>query len=152
LVLPRIDENPEASQAGREALAQSIETELRRLPGLQQLAWSYGIPPEGGFQDAGIWISDDVGTASPPMEVNHYVVSPEFFSLYGLPIVRGHGFAESDARAEDGPRRLAAPEVIVGERFARAVWGDGDPVGRTFRRQQTKEPATDAPDVFRVLG
>ena len=55
-------------------------------------------------------------------------VSPEFFSLYGIPIARGRGFQASDAFAS----------VIVSERFARALWREADPLGRTIRFDNQK--------------
>src|SRR5690606_19379167 len=46
--------DPEA----RQAVTQTVEAELRGLPGVRQLAWSYGLPPGGGMISFGDWISD----------------------------------------------------------------------------------------------
>jgi predicted permease len=109
--------------AARELIVRPLEDELRQLPGVQQVAWSYGVPPGGGVTFSGDWISDLSGAPAVNMSVRLYVVSPEFFSLYGVPIIRGRRFNGSDP----------ATSVIVSERLAQALWPDVDPIGRTFR-------------------
>jgi hypothetical protein len=56
------------------------------------------------------------------MVVSDYQVGPDFFELYGIPLLRGRTF-----RAGDGPN-----DVIVGERMAARLWPGLDPVGRSF--------------------
>jgi ABC-type lipoprotein release transport system permease subunit len=56
------------------------------------------------------------------MMVDIYSVGPEFFELYGIPILRGRTF---DAAGPDA-------QVLVGERFANALWPDTDPLGQSF--------------------
>ncbi|MBZ5499050.1 MAG: ABC transporter permease [Acidobacteriia bacterium] len=108
---------------GREALAQTLKEEFLHMPGVQQAAWSYGIPPEGGIISSGDWISDRPGAAPVNMTVARYIVSPEFFSLYGIPIIRGRTFITSDAPTN----------VIVSERLGQALWPGADPLGHTLR-------------------
>jgi putative ABC transport system permease protein len=55
-------------------------------------------------------------------------VSPSFFSILGIPIVRGRGFTPADARANAGV-------VIVTESTARRFWPDANPIGQTIRRE-----------------
>jgi len=109
--------------AGRAAVTRTLEEEFRQLPGVQQLAWSFGLPPSGGGISFGDWISDAAGSSPLNMTVEQYRVGPEFFSLYRIPIISGRGFAASEAPGN----------VIVGERLARALWPGLDPVGHTFR-------------------
>jgi hypothetical protein len=58
-----------------------------------------------------------------PIPIN--VVSPEYFSLVGIPIVRGRAFTSADL-AEGS---MAA---IVTEATARRYWPDRDPIGQTI--------------------
>jgi putative ABC transport system permease protein len=109
--------------AARLAVTRTLEEELRRLPGVRQLAWSYGLPPGGGMTSYGDWISDAPGVPPLNLVLDRYVVSPEFFTLYEIPIIKGRTFTAADTSAD----------VIVSERLARALWPDADPVGRTFR-------------------
>jgi predicted permease len=55
----------------------------------------------------------------------HNVVSPTYFSLTGIPIVRGRAFTEADAG--DGSRA-----IIVTEATARRFWPGRDPIGQTI--------------------
>ncbi len=109
--------------AAREAITRTIEREFRELPGVRQVAWSYGLPPDGGMTSFGDWTSDAPGGSAVDMTVDRYVVSPAFFPLYGIPILSGRTFTATDAFST----------VIVSERLARALWPGLDPVGRTFR-------------------
>jgi putative ABC transport system permease protein len=109
-------------QAARAAVARALEEQVAALPGVQHVAWSYGLPPESGGFSFGNWQSDIPGAAAINMTVERYHVGPDFFALFGIPLVRGRTF-----QASDGPSH-----VIVGERLARTLWPDLDPVGRTF--------------------
>jgi predicted permease len=111
-----------ADRAARELQVSAIEDELRQLPGVRQVAWSYGLPPRGGLESFGDFTPDLPGAVAVKMEVSRYLVSPEFFSLYGIPIVRGRRFEAADTSAT----------VIVSERLARTLWREVDPIGRTF--------------------
>jgi predicted permease len=100
-----------------------IEEEVRQLAGVQHVAWSYGLPPHGGFTFSGTWRSDAPGATELTMDVNAYVVSPEFFGLYGIPLLRGRLLEAADR---------GRPLVLVSERLSQLLWPGGDPIGRTF--------------------
>jgi putative ABC transport system permease protein len=112
---------PFDDRASRAAAARLLEEQVRALPGVQQVAWSYGLPPGGGATHFGLWQSDVPDAAAADMEVEQYYVDPEFFALYGLP-VRGRTFQPSDSSGD----------VIVGEGLAHALWPGLDPIGRDF--------------------
>jgi predicted permease len=52
-------------------------------------------------------------------------VSPTYFSLTGIPIVRGRAFTEADGADE-------SRTIIVTEATARRFWADRDPIGQTI--------------------
>ena len=112
----------------RASAARSIEEQVRALPGIQQVAWSYGLPPGGGAMSFGNWTSDVSGGRVVDMTVERYNVGPDFFALYGIPLLRGRTFQPS----------AASGEVIVGERLATALWPGLDPIGRTFTFDQER--------------
>jgi predicted permease len=118
---PGAETAPDAAM--RNTIARSVEDVLRRLPGVRQVAWSYGLPPRGGLMSFGTWISDRPGARPIPTPIARYIVSPQFFSLYGIPIIRGRTFVPSDEYAN----------VIVSETFAGLLWPGSDPIGHTFR-------------------
>ncbi len=115
----------------RAAAAQSIEEQVRALPGVRLASWSYGMPPAGGAISFGNWTSDVGRTVD--MTVDRYSVGPQLFALYGIPLLQGRPFDSSDHQGV----------VIVGQRLAEALWPGADPIGHTFSFLQER---------FQVIG
>jgi putative ABC transport system permease protein len=113
--------------ASRVAATQALEEKVRELPGVQQVVWSFGVPPANGNIDFGQWTSDLPGVPAVDLVADSYNVGPEFFALYGIPLLRGRTFAPSDSDRE----------AIVGERLARTLWPGLDPIDRTFHHGDT---------------
>ena len=109
-------------RAARVAAAASIEERIRQLPGVQRVVWTYGVPPGSGSFSFGTWSTGPDPARSVEMTVDRYRVGADFFALYDVPLRKGRTFQPSDAEGD----------VIVGERVARTLWGDLDPIGRTF--------------------
>ena len=108
---------------GRVAVTAALENAVRGLAAVDQVALSSGLPPGGGaihFYDD--WLGDGPGAKPQHIDVQSYEVGPDFFALYGIPLLRGRTFEPGD-----GPDR-----VIVGERLAARLWPGQDPVGRSF--------------------
>jgi putative ABC transport system permease protein len=111
----------------------SLLQRLERLPGVDDagavlmrpltgaIGWDYAVTLEG--QAPGQWAANPI--------VNHERVSPGYFSLMEIPILRGRDFAWSDA--------AGAPLVaIVSRSAAERLWPGKSPVGK--RLQWTTEP------------
>ena len=113
-------------QPARVAAARAIEDRIRELPGIGQVAWSFGAPPEGGGWTSGDWRSDAPGAPVVNTMLNRYYVGPEFFELYDIPLLRGRPVRASDPRGT----------VVVGERLAGMLWPGLDPIGRSFTFEQ----------------
>jgi predicted permease len=109
-------------RVARETAARVIEERVRQIPGVQEVAWTYGLPPARASFSFGDWQSDAPGNPVVDMRVDRYKVGPEFFELYGIALLRGRTFETSDHQGS----------VVVGERLARALWPGLDPIGRTF--------------------
>jgi predicted permease len=58
--------------------------------------------------------------------VGYKFVSPEYFNILGIDIVRGRGFAQTE-------RSASAAVTIVSEGAARALWPDRDAVGQVLQ-------------------
>jgi len=95
---------------------------LRAVPGVEAAAASCCVPLEGGY---GLPFVIQ-GRPLPPKSLVHggggwYTVSPEYFSVFKIPVVRGRAFTERD----DG----AAPGVaIINQAMAKQFWPNGDPL------------------------
>jgi len=74
---------------------------------------------------------------SEPQQVGFDNVSPSFFSLLGIPIIRGRGFTEAEARD--------AHVTVISEATAKRFWPNRDPLGKTFRMGKEKS-------LFEVIG
>jgi predicted permease len=102
----------------REAILQAIATEptitayAAMRPGLLSR-------PREGYAEVG-------GARS---AVTYKFVSPEYFDVFAIPILRGRSFTAAEG---DGDH----PVVIVSESMARELWPNGDGVGETLRLEE----------------
>ena len=72
--------------------------------------------------------------ASDVVATSYMFVSPEYFAMLRIPIVRGRGFLPEEARAE-------ARVGVISAAGARALWPGADPLGKVVRIRI--EPASD---------
>ena len=100
-------------------------SELRALPGVEAASVARVVPLNGNSIRGDMVLAD---TSTQPVVVRFHnnEVGPDYFRTMGIPILAGREFAPSD--------RKGSPEVaILNENLARRLFGDHDPVGRTFR-------------------
>lgn len=104
----------------REAFYREVLDQARRLPGVQSVGWVSMLPLEGVGSVSGVNLP---GRSLPPEQapiVNYRVVSPDYFTSVGIPILSGWAFT-----ARDRGRR----HVIVSHALARRLWPNKNPVG-----------------------
>jgi putative ABC transport system permease protein len=68
-----------------------------------------------------------------PAAVERSSVTPNYFHVLGIPLLRGRLFGESD---DDKSPQVA----VVNEAFARTYWANQDPLGRRFKRNRVDSP------------
>ena len=111
-------------------LASRLLERTGALPGVQAVALSAMLPLDGG--GLGLGPIQVPGRPAPDPERGHEadwnVVTPGYFDVLRLPLVRGRGFTDAD-------RRGSADVAIVNETLARRMFGTDDVVGRTFRNE-----------------
>jgi predicted permease len=104
-----------------------LEERVRRLPGVQYVAFSEDVPL--GLA-RGSWEHLDVkGYVPAPgenMKIYRNPVSPEYFQLMRIPILEGRAFT-------DGDDETSQPVAIVNQLFVKRYFGGGNAIGRTFR-------------------
>jgi predicted permease len=112
------------------AFFRNLQSRLTRLPGVSALALSDTVPPSGGMQAtflSAIEIAGQTGfTAGTGGMIGYRYVSPSYFSVLGISLKRGRAFAEKELLTTDEP-------VILSEALAKRLFGDGDPIGKSFR-------------------
>ena len=77
------------------------------------------------------------GGASGKSVVTYQFVSPEYFGVLGIDLVRGRGFTQAE-------RSASAAVAVVSERVARQLWPGTDAIGQVLRLEP--EPKGDQPD------
>jgi predicted permease len=103
------------------AFQRQLMEQIRSLPGAQSVAHASKVPLSPGRQQTTFRLS----IQGDEFLVDTNDVSPEYFSLLGIPILRGRNFTATELEG-------ASRAVIVSEATARHYWPGHDPVGRTI--------------------
>jgi predicted permease len=114
LRLQGYDENRAAT------FVRTLRERIASLPGVNGVAQAECAPLSHDWSGGSFTVPGHEGKVG--IEYNH--VSPEYFSVVGIPIVRGRAFGPNDWR--DGS------SVIVTESTARQLWPGEDPLGKTL--------------------
>jgi putative ABC transport system permease protein len=112
------------------AFYRELEARLSRIPGIEQVALSDSLPPSGRMQ-ATFFASIDVPGRPRPAEgtggmVGFRMVSPNYFQILDIPIIRGRSFTEADCSPAERP-------VIISQALAEKMFPNEDPVGKSLR-------------------
>jgi predicted permease len=120
------------SQGYSEERARTFQRELiarvAALPGVDGVEQARVTPLNHQFMGTGVTLAGE--TEARQVEFN--IVSPGFFTMLGMPIVRGRGFTKEETQADTGV-------MVVTESTARRLWPGGDAVGKTLRNFEKKE-------------
>jgi len=101
---------------------------LRQLaaePLVRSIAASSRLPFEGSLP----WMPVKPDNKSERIWAQYVQVSPEYFSVFELPILRGRGFTAEEARG-------GAPLVLISQAAAQKFWPGADALGRSLRIEQ----------------
>jgi predicted permease len=101
-----------------------LSRRLGMLPGVESIALgSSSLMSYSSVAYGGVVPLDREPPEEQPPSVLGNMISPGYFQLHRVPIVRGRDF-----RDDDGP---GSPRVvIVNQSFAQLYWPDGDPIGK----------------------
>jgi putative ABC transport system permease protein len=98
---------------------------VRAVPGVQAAAMTSLVPLSGDLDVYGAHLERDRDAQSDGAAMR-YAVAPEYFSVMGIPLVRGRLLDERDG--------VNAPRVaVVSRSFAKLAFGDDNPLGQRFR-------------------
>jgi predicted permease len=104
-----------------------LEERLQTLPDVQSVSWTSNLPLGLSQRSRGVII--DGHEPSPDGEPIHIacdVVSPEYFTTMGIPVLQGRAFTRHDD--ENAPK-----VVIINEAMAQLYWPGENPIGKRFR-------------------
>lgn len=98
--------------------------QLRTLPGVSSVGMVMNLPLSGSSMNRGFKVE---GRPEPKADENvamdYQVVSSDYFSTLGIPIVRGRGLSEQDN--ETAPR-----VIVINDVMAQKYWPNGEAVGK----------------------
>ncbi len=124
------------------AFFSELEERLRAIPGVEAAAITDSLPPSGGTRSRPLATIDVEGRPRRPEGTGGMVawrfVSPGYFGVLGVPIVRGRGFSETDRDPEVHP-------IVVSESLARGLFPNENPLGQHLLK-------TSRGDWFTVVG
>ena len=113
-----------AADPSSRATVQTRATELiEALPGVEQVAWSVGVPTmESGPHSGYVRRVNASGVSGGRQLAIGMSVGSDFFDVYRIPLVAGRGL-----RPDDDDRR-----IIIDERIAATFFLDGSPLGQSL--------------------
>jgi predicted permease len=106
-------------------------------------SWPMWIGGRPGFAEAPSAEAGSPGGATKKSAVTYQFVSPEYFGVHDVALVRGRGFTPSE-------RNASVAVAIVSETLARQLWPGMEAVGQILRID-SGPPATDQPLVPRSV-
>jgi len=133
---PKEDLYPTAG--AEETFVRDVMRRLRALPGVDDVAFGSGaaVPLDHPYQDQTLLhvrIEGDLSHGDQPLLLTGSEVSPGYFRLLGMSLVRGRSFDDFDTG--DKP-----PVAVINESMARRYWPHDDALGK---RVKVSRAATD---------
>jgi predicted permease len=116
----------------RAAFYGDLQQRLRGLDGVTAVSISDRSPMDNTAQSRGIIVP---GVPPDRIGVSAFIVTPDYFRVFAVPVIRGRAFDDQDGRS-------VARVALVNEAMARRYFGNGDPIGRTFHFLGESESAT----------
>jgi putative ABC transport system permease protein len=111
----------------KDAFWKQLLQRVQNIPGVEAAAISTNSPFDDNEWDSGFHVTGTPPIApgqKPPAEVSS--VSPDYFRVMGMPILRGRGFGPEDLPGEKGHSR----SIIIDESFAQKYFAGKDPIGQ----------------------
>jgi len=107
-----------------------LEPRLAAIPGVEMVAVTTAVPPFGsGQRDVEVEGRPADSPDGPRLNVSTVTISPQFFQVVGVSLVRGRDFHDRDGAP-------GSETVIINERMAAQYFPGQDPIGRRIRFPQ----------------
>jgi predicted permease len=129
------------SSARQESFERNLLAKVEAVPGIEAAALASTIP-FGGRYDGGDAQPEGAGADARGVPLYMASVTPAYFDVLRLPLVRGRAFTLHDDAA-------APPVVIVNEALARRLWPGDEAIGKRLRIGGKGEPLREIVGVAR---
>jgi putative ABC transport system permease protein len=128
------------------AFCREVLGRIQRLPGVSLAAIGTELPMSGSHTRSDITIEGQplpaVGYFPHP---DFHFISPDYFRVMGIPLLRGRVFLESD-------NEKAPVAVLISQGLARRYWPGGDAVGKRLLRGRYSKDNNKWLDIVGVVG
>ncbi len=121
----------------RRAFYDQLEPRLAAIAGVDAVAVTTTVPPLRAGERVFEIDGRPVAQHNDALEVAAVTISPRFFEVVGVNLLRGRGFGDADGSA-------GSETVIINERMASQYFPGEDPLGRRIRFVP-RQPAPDQP-------
>jgi predicted permease len=118
------------TKPGQMAYYAELLERMRHVPGVQAVAVVNNLPLSGVNTAVMLQLP-----GAEPISLPTRTISPQYFSVMGIPLVAGRAFLESDITG-------SRPVAILNEYLARQLFPDRDAIGQTLPAAGTEAPAT----------
>lgn len=122
----------------RSAFWRNLLAGTSNLPGVESSAVTNWLPLGGEMNDDAVTVPGDTRPNAEQPYASYRRVSPRFFKVLGIPLLRGRELTWADA---------GTPAVVISAATAKSVWPGVDPIGQRF----DVDPSSRFPG-FRVVG
>jgi predicted permease len=109
------------------AVYRSVLDRARSVPGVTSASMASTVP-FGDMHEGELLERVGAGNAAPVNVRTKRVIGADYFATLGLEMIRGREFTRAEEESA-----LAPAVAIVDEALARAMFGDGDPIGQLIR-------------------
>jgi predicted permease len=120
------DAGPYAVAEHRAAFYQQVLERIQGLPGVQCAATANATPAWTGYNYS-VFRPDNRGDGDGQQAIRRTTVSPEYFRVLRIPLLKGRMFTEHEVAA-------GAPVAIINESLAARTWAGQDPIGKHILR------------------
>jgi putative ABC transport system permease protein len=133
LLALQISVNAGADEGPRVAnFLDQLQERVRRLPGVESVAISNGLPFEGANNPAFVIEGQAPPEAGKEPNGILYITSPDYLQTLGITLLRGRSFSPHDTPS-------TAPVVLIDEVFARQYFPNEDPLGKRLKQAGATE-------------
>ncbi len=130
LELPMGAGMPYASQTPRDVFFQTLLERIQALPGVR--AATLASDPPLAAEPSAFSFTLPGAEDRAALRANFQLVAPGYFTLLGIPILKGRALEPTDGRSGS---RVA----VVSAALARAAWGESNPIGQRIRMRSGEE-------------
>jgi len=128
------------------AFYEELLARVRSQPGVESVGLGNSLPPDNlditdSFSIEGRpWPKGETAPNGPVL-----FVSPDYFAVLGIPLIRGRNFNEHD-------RLSSVPVTLINETFARRYFPNEDPVGKRIKVGGPERPRAPWMEIIGVVG